>query len=85
MMLDDRNMVWSILVDPVNQTTTSIDYANNSLSNHLRCTNISPRPGFNKVEFSGIMDFSNSSVEGINTLKHIFNDVTTEDLHIDAN
>ena len=64
MMLNDRNMVWSIFENPTTGVTTTIDYAQSTLLNHAQPHSISPRPGYNKIDFSGVMDFGDATIEG---------------------
>jgi len=64
-VLDDNNMLWSLFTNSVDGTTTTLHYSQNTMMNIAQCHKLSPRPGYNKIEFSGVMDFGEATVEGL--------------------
>ena len=64
-VINNHDMMWSLLRNSVDGTTTTLHYSQNTMMNNAQCHTISPRPGYNKVEFDGLMDFGDATVEGI--------------------
>lgn len=64
-VLDDYNMLWTLKMSAVNNTTTTLHYTTFTQMNIAECHTLKPRDGYNKVEFSGVMDFGDATVEGL--------------------
>ena len=63
MYIDNKDMMWRLY--NTEGGTTILHYSQQSWMNHMQCHTISHRPGYTKVDFQGIMDFSGATVQGL--------------------
>ena len=64
--IDNKDMMWR-LFNPESNTlgSTILHYSMLTWMNHMQCHTISPRPGYTQVDFKGIVDFEEATVQGL--------------------